>query len=251
MATHPKPILPPPEALALPRGYRQQPGNFTLDANRDNGSYWADWRLAESGRHQFHVYRWAARLIRREGFRSVLDVGCGPCTKLQQHIVPVCRDVEGIDQPSALAAARKRGVTVKLTPVDLEAPALTPARTFDLIICADVLEHLVDPGPALRLIRSFAHGRSLVLLSTPERHRQRGRRCMASAKPEHVREWSRPEFSEFTRSRGLIPVFTNLFPGDDSPVTLHRAHEARFRAGREETSPMSCLAVLCRLAHAA
>jgi len=231
------PTLPPPESLSLPRGYPQQPPRPVA--------------REESPAARFHVYRWAAKLIRREGIRSVLDVGCGPCTKLQHHIVPVCPDVEGIDQPSALEAARKRGVKLKLTPVDLEHPTVTPWRTFDLIICADVLEHLADPGPALKLIRSLAHGRSLVLLSTPERNRRRGRSAKPVARPEHVREWSRPEFSEFTRARGLIPVFTNLFPRDDSPVTLHRAHEARFRTGREETSPMSCLTVLCRLSRAA
>src|SRR5690348_3606914 len=91
------PTLPTPQSLHLPRGYRQQPANLTHDANRaeQSGSYWNDWRLDQSRRYQFHVYRWAAKLIKREGITSVLDVGCGPCTKIIDHILPVCPDVEG------------------------------------------------------------------------------------------------------------------------------------------------------------
>ena len=93
---------PSSESLCLPPGYRQQAGNLTLDANRDNGSYWAPWRIADSAKWQYHVYRWAAELVTRSGLSSVLDVGCGVCTKLSQHLVPVCSDVVAMDQRSAL-----------------------------------------------------------------------------------------------------------------------------------------------------
>jgi Methyltransferase domain len=240
------PHIPSPESLCLPRGYRQQTTNLTLDVNRDNGSYWAPWRIAESHKWQYHVYRWGAELIAREGLSSALDVGCGICAKMTRHLVPVCPDTEGIDQPSALEVARRLGAQVKLTPVDLERPELRPWRTFDLIICADVLEHLVDPDPTIQLIRSFAHERSLILLSTPERDRQRGRGCMASAKPEHVREWTRGEFEAFVRSRGLHPIRSRLLPGDDTPIEACRDGEIQFRLHKAATSPRSCTALLCR-----
>ena len=48
------PVPPSAESLCLPRDYRQQTSNLTLDANRDDGSYWSDWRIKESARWQHH-----------------------------------------------------------------------------------------------------------------------------------------------------------------------------------------------------
>jgi 2-polyprenyl-3-methyl-5-hydroxy-6-metoxy-1,4-benzoquinol methylase len=252
----PRPAAPSAESLCLKPGYRQQERNQTFDANRDDGPYWAPWRIADSAIWQYHVYRWAAELVTTRGLKSILDVGCGVCTKLSQHLIPVCNDIEALDQRSALEVARKlyfTGATAhpqavpQLTEVDLESPTLKPARTFDLILCADVLEHLVDPDPALDLIRAAAGPSTLILLSTPDRERERGRDCTASKKPEHVREWSRPEFAAFVRSRNFRILASRLFPKDDSPRRAHRDQEARFRLRQEPTSKMSCQAVLCSI----
>ncbi len=235
-------------SLCLPEGYRQQPGNLTLDVNRAGaGSYWAAWRLADNRKWQFHVYQWAADLVRKHGLTSVVDVGCGPCVKLINLVRPVCEDIEGLDQPPALAAARTMGADFPLTPVDLEHPEHEPTRTFDLIVCADVIEHLADPDPALDLIRTLAHEGSLVLISTPERDRERGRDCMASTKPEHVREWTRDEFERFLRSRGFTPVLHRLLPKDDADPAPLRDGEKQFRLRRAPTSPLCCQAWVCRV----
>jgi SAM-dependent methyltransferase len=240
---------PSAESMRLKAGYRQRAANLTLDTNRDNGSYWAPWRVADSAKWQYHVYRWAAELVAGRGLRSVLDVGCGVCTKLNQHLMPVCRDVEAMDQKSALEAARRLyfadGRGPAMSEVDLENPAVVPARTFDLILCADVLEHLVDPDPAMAMIRGFADPSTLILLSTPERDRERGRACMGSDKPEHVREWNRAEFAAFVKSRGLWIVASRLLPTDDAPLRAHWDQEARWRLRQEEKSRMACQAVLC------
>ncbi len=246
--------IPPAAAVAsnaslfLPEQYRQQARNLTLDTNRDDGTYWSPWRLAQNRRWQHHVYAWAAELIRRHGLASVLDVGCGPCVKLIDHIAPLVRDIVGIDQPSALAAARACGAAFELQRVDLEYPRLAGGRTFDLIICADVIEHLADPDPAIDLIRGLTDSRTLVLISTPERPRERGRDCMASNKPEHVREWSREEFAAFLSSRGLRPVAHRLLPKDDAPREPLRPEERRWRMRERPTSPLCCQAWVCRAA---
>lgn len=241
------PTCRPPEDFCLPAGYRQQTRNLTLDTNRDDESYWSPWRIGESGRWQHHVYAWAARLGSRHSLDSVLDVGCGVCTKLQRHLVPAFRSVEGMDQSSALAVARRRGVGVALTAVDLENPPPMSDKTFDLIVCADVVEHLVDPDPMMRLIRECSHTGSLVLISTPERDRERGRDCRSSDKPEHVREWSRPEFRRFLTSRGLVPISSALMPKDDAERAAGREMEVSFRLGQASRSPWCCQAWLCRV----
>lgn len=247
----------PPEHFGLPPGYRQQTVAFSHDdtplagAGGEPAEYWNPDRVRASARYQHHVYRWAAELCRprgREvGARSVLDVGCGPATKLRALVAPVCPDVEGIDQPSGVRAAERAGGPGRFTAVDLErCGGVAPWRTFDLIVCADVVEHLLDPDPMMGLIRRFCHAGSLVLLSTPDRARLRGRACMASDKPEHVREWAAGEFVAFVRSRGFAVERARPLPAADEPRRRGIAREWMFRLGLAGTSPHRCLAVLCR-----
>ena len=234
-----------PADLCLPDGYVQRTINLTFDANRDD-AYWTEWRLEASGRYQRHVYAWAARLIERAGLRSVLDVGCGVGTKLREVIAPVGVEITGLDQISAITKARELGCPGTLVPVDLESPSFEPRRAYDLILCADVLEHLIDPDPAMRLIRQCSHAGTLVILSTPDRRRRRGRDCMRSDKPEHVREWSRAEFRRFVHSRGFEVLCSRQTPQDDSPVRSHLRSELAWRLRLAKRSTLACHAVLCR-----
>lgn len=243
--------MPDPEFYCLPPGYIQHRINYTVDVNRkDVGEYWTPERIEASGRFQYHVYRWAARLVTRLKLKSVLDIGCGVGAKLAGHIAPVCGDIWGFDQPSAVARARVRCPRGAFHVIDLDRPGFKPSRTFDLIICADVIEHLLDPDPVMQLIRGFAHEKTLVMMSTPDRPRVRGRASMGGEKREHVREWSQQEFARFLRTRGLEPLRTRLYPQDDAnPRRLLAADEA-FRCGKAGTSELSCQAVLCGVTRA-
>jgi len=244
------PRVPPPEDFFLPKGYSQQTDAFTRDDARPiegDDAYWNPERIAASRKWQRHVYAWAAHLVQRHGLASVLDVGCGPGTKLAELVAPVCPDIEGIDQPSAIAAARRLNIPGTFRPVDLERPeSITPWRTFDLIIFSDVIEHLLDPGPSLDLIRRFCHPGSLVLVSTPDRARLRGRSCMASEKPEHVREWSAPELRRYLQSQRLNVRALRALPADDAPASRGLPRELAWRLRLAPTSPHRCLAALCR-----
>jgi len=235
------------DRFGLPRGYRAQERGQTHDASRQSGdTYWAEWRLANNRRYQRHVYAWAAELIQDHGLRSVLDVGCGPGVKIREMIASRCEDITGVDQPSALAQARVHVPRATLVEADLERPGLWLGRRFDLVICADVVEHMVDPDPLMRVLLEHAGG--LVLISTPERERERGRGCLESSKPEHVREWSHAEFAWFLGSRGLCVLEHRLLPKDDAPVAPLLSAEAAFAMGRADRSPLCCQAALCRAA---
>jgi methionine biosynthesis protein MetW len=91
----------------------------------------------------------------------VLDAGCAG-----GYLAARLRDdkgctVIGLDaDPTAVAAARERGIEAAL--VDLDRADL-PAAGFDVIVLADVLEHLVDP---LRVLRS-ARPAARVIVSLP------------------------------------------------------------------------------------
>lgn len=247
------PEPPAPELLGLPANYRQQPGNFSFDPVRPRGgqwkhSYWHDERADMSGRYQWHVYDWAASILKARPGLSVLDVGCGTGRKLKALLAPLTDDIEGIDQASALVRFRAEGPAgARLREANLDEPPRA-WRQFDLIICADVLEHLADPRPALRMIRASCHPRSVVLLSTPDRDRLRGRDCRECAKPEHVREWAAGEFRRFVRGSGFRVLRRRFVTQTDASLAETEAAELAWRRGEAPTSPWACCALLCRLA---
>lgn len=97
------------------------------------------------------VYRFA-----REGGKRVLDIGSGPGVVSRVLANEDGRDVTCIDaDPSALAEAREAGVT-KTFEVDLLKPGWTsalPDAPYDVVILADVLEHLVRPQDLLSTLQ--------------------------------------------------------------------------------------------------
>lgn len=240
------PTIRPPEDFCLPAGYRQQDAAYSRDVGLGEHEYWTDERVRTSAAFQYHVYAWAARIIGERALASLLDIGCGPGTKLASLIAPVCDDIEGIDQPAGVAAAERLGAPGTYRSVDLETPEVAPWRAFDLVLSADVIEHLLDPDPMLDLIRACCHAGSLVLLSTPCRARLHGRGCMASNKPEHVREWASGEFVRYLESRGFVVEAQRFFPAADEPIGAGLTRERLFTLGQAATSPHRCHAVLCR-----
>ena len=77
--------------------------------------------------------------------------------------------VDGVElDPDAVAAARPRYRTV--LPLDLEKVDLRthlPAASYDAIVCADVLEHLRDPGRVLDQLPALLAPDGRVLISIP------------------------------------------------------------------------------------
>lgn len=245
---HPTPVagLPATDGYFLPAGYQSRSTAVTRD-HEGSEAYWSPQRIADSARYQHHVYAWAARLIRANRLTSVLDVGCGTAIKLRNLIAPVCSDIECVDQESAIALARSLGPPgARYTVADLERPPAAH-RSFDLIICADVIEHLLNPDQLLEFLRGCAHRETFVLLSTPDRDRRRGRDCRASTKPEHVREWAASEFLRYLRSRGFRVVKTRWTAQDESRGFGPWWQDVLFRMRLRRVSPLACFAVLCRV----
>jgi trans-aconitate methyltransferase len=101
----------------------------------------------------------------------VLDVGCfcGASGEWLKKKYPQAR-VVGIE-PSAKAAAeaRKRLDAVlqgRLEEVDLSQADVGP-RSVDVIVLADVLEHMYDPWRALGMLRPLLRGEGVILASIP------------------------------------------------------------------------------------
>lgn len=198
------------DSYYIKKGYQTNCTNSTLDTN--DSFYWDETRVIAGHYYQYHVYKLAKKLVQERPIKNVIDIGCGPATKLMEMIFPYCQDVVGIDQPSAIKVCKERFNRGEFYSDNFEKPTLKINKKFDLVICCDVIEHILNPDVLINYIKRFSHSDSLIVFSTPERDLLRGLNCMASQKPEHVREWNQKEFMSYLCSRGFEIEQTKLVP---------------------------------------
>jgi len=184
--------------------YTPNTANVTLD-EVSGDVYWDAERIDASEHFQYYVYRYALEAAQRRQARTVLDVGCGSGRKLVMfhEAMPEARII-GVDQKSSIDLCRTSHDFGEWHVEDIEnpGPVLADVRA-DLVICSDVIEHLLDPDRLLDYIRGKAAAESRIVLSTPERERLRGRHCCRSKNKQHIREWSRDEFATYLENRGF------------------------------------------------
>ena len=101
----------------------------------------------------------------------VLDVGCGE-GNLGRYLKEngFAKKVVGIEYVPEVAlrgqANLDKVICGDLEKIDFTAEELEPA-SFDLVICGDVLEHLIDPWSALHKLTEFVKPGGRILLSIP------------------------------------------------------------------------------------
>jgi predicted TPR repeat methyltransferase len=178
--------------------------NETLDSVSGK-CYWTRRRVRSSGRHQYGVYTAARRIAQDIGARVVVDIGCGPATKLVR-LFDEGFELYGIDQPPAIELCRSMGIPGRYLSEDLENPT-TAIKEFveaaDLVICADVIEHLGDPTALLRYVQGLVNDDSRVVFSTPDRDALAGPQSTRPSNSAHVREWSFTEFRSYLEQSGF------------------------------------------------
>lgn len=181
--------------------------------SRTSAIYFDDQPLADSAIiHQPDVYELAYRLAQSFGADVIVDVGCGVARKLMA--LPEINKI-GIDYGSNLEYCRRSYPDSIWIEADLEAidPGLIDCTLAQnaIVVCADVVEHLVDPTSLLALIKRFSVHACAVLITTPERDLVRGGDHFGPpVNPSHVREWNRSEFSQFLEVNGIAPTFVGL-----------------------------------------
>ncbi|PJF39513.1 MAG: hypothetical protein CUN55_14140 [Phototrophicales bacterium] len=203
------------KTYCIKSGYK--PNTQALTIELDNpGSYWTPARIRASSQFQFYVYKLARDLMQKHQLNNLLDVGSGPPVKIKKHIWPLCKDITIVDQPTVAPLAKNILPEATFLGMDLEKPR-SLNKQFDLIICADVLEHLLDPDPCLTWIYSSLRPNGIAIFSTPERDILRGIHCNHSPKPEHIREWNQLEFACYIRSHKLQIMQQLLTPQKKLP----------------------------------
>jgi 2-polyprenyl-3-methyl-5-hydroxy-6-metoxy-1,4-benzoquinol methylase len=105
-----------------------------------------------------------ARLARRLARGPVLDVGAAQ-GMLGQVLAGSGLAIDGIELNADWAAlARPWYRQMQVVPIE---QAALPTQTYRLVVCADVLEHTVDPVAVLRQLRAAATNDAIFLISLP------------------------------------------------------------------------------------
>lgn len=180
----------------LPKGYkRQKPIDFddTVVVTDGPGSW--EW--------QPDVVPFAADLATLGDVVAIVDVGCGSAEKWRPYADDFV--IAGID---------RREITSKITaPVmrfaaDLESGDPLPVNPDGvLLVCSDVIEHMVDPVQLLYTLKAaLLDGAEALVLSTPDRRLTRGARGDRGPCPNkhHAQEWSLDELVAFMEEHGFI-----------------------------------------------
>ncbi len=101
---------------------------------------------------------------------NVLDIGCATgymCSALKEH--KNCK-ITGIEIDANMASVAKKRcndvIEGDIQSMDIK-KELGEEAIFDVVLMADVLEHLADPGSVLQKIRPFLKEKGLLLVSVP------------------------------------------------------------------------------------
>ena len=178
----------------------------------DPAKYWNEGRIKSSDFYQYYVYKKAAELAAQIDQCSFVDIGCGYPRKAKELILPVVNDITLVDQPSMKGLIEEQFPEMQFIPLNLQKVDATLQKKFNCVVCADVIEHLLDPDPLLAFIKRLLAPGGYVIISTPEREMQRGPNCLSSPIAEHVREWNALEFLEYLSLSGFEVLEHSLMP---------------------------------------
>jgi len=167
--------------------------------------YWSKSSIYSSYYYQFSVYQYAKKLIQEKRVEEVIDVGCGTGTKLAliHNDLPEVNFV-GIDRKAAIDYCKKHYSFGNWYVDDIENPdkSLGDIKA-KLVICSDVIEHLLNPDLLLSYLKKKVTIDGYILLSTPERDIMRGKSCTTSPNKFHIREWNYEEFENYLLYSGF------------------------------------------------
>jgi SAM-dependent methyltransferase len=184
---------------------------------------------------------------------DVLDAGCGYATT-SERIARCGNRVTGIEShPGAAAVARTRvGDVVEADLSDLEAVRRAlGGKTFDVVIFADVLEHLAWPVGVLRAYTALLRDEGSVIVSLPNVGLWSVRLSLLFGNfayddsgvldRTHLRFFTRRTARQLLEAAGLVPIATEYNPGMARPfVPLARKIMAR-KQSKTSYDPASIL----------
>ena len=189
---------------------------------------WDDTRL--HGPMARHCRRLMKALSADLNPRSILDVGCGEGSLLKAlmdaHPGAVGAGIEVSDHAIALTGTVVPGAKIKSC--DVATTALD--ETFDLVVSADVVEHIVDDRTAIKNMAAMTATGGHLIVSTLQ-----GRMRHFERQVGHVRNYAAGELEDKMGAAGLkiertiawgwpfySPLYRNLLDAVDNKGTMGR-----------------------------
>lgn len=156
-------------------------------AHYDDFSFEDDWQL--------EVYLHALGLLIKNDLKSIIDVGCGSGRKLMTYFKDF--DTLGMELPRNVERLRQLYPNNKWGE---PRPSGDRPLCADCVICADVIEHVVDPEELVAFLKTIEF--RFLVVSTPSRdllHKKWWRREYwgPPTNETHQREWSFQEFGRY------------------------------------------------------
>lgn len=162
------------DTYELPEGYQ-----IRLDITpHDDRGFKDEW--------QDEVYREARLVFNEYWCKSVVDYGCGSAFKLRKHFKGL--EYAGVEIEPCLSFLRKEYPHDHwITPEEFH------GMHADLIVCADVIEHVENPD---LLLENLSASDCPVIISTPDRNRIQDQSKDGPPKNTgHIREWTSLQFA--------------------------------------------------------
>lgn len=163
--------------------------------HRSQTCYFDDTPLTDE--YQKEVYLRAAALAAQESVETIYDIGCGSGYKLVNYLGQY--QTTGFDVPETLEYLRRTYPDRRWSDASFSDRSRSPA---DLVICSDVIEHVLDPDALMNFLISVS--REWLVLSTPDRRREYPRLSRFQLGPphteHHIREWAFEEFRSYVGS---------------------------------------------------
>lgn len=167
-------------------------------------------QMGKTDKFQDEVYAFAKGLFVANGYSTVVDIGCGSAYKLIKYFGD--EKFTGLEIEPNLSHLREIYPHGDFRQSDFSNP---PADSFDMIICSDVIEHLLYPDDLMMFINSMSCKH--LVMSTPDRdviqdvQRKLGWEVAENGPPHnlmHIREWNSNEFISYMSE--LVTVEAHL-----------------------------------------
>ena len=178
------------ERYCIRRLYRSRNGYV----HYDDSSSKDEWQL--------EVYLHALGLLTKHSLMSIIDVGCGSGYKLVTYFKNY--DTLGIELPVNVQRLRKLYPDKHWQESDFKPDNRLSA---DCVICADVIEHLVEPDELIVFLKAIRF--KFLIVSTPARNLLYKKWYQAGywgppRNKAHQREWAFKEFRRYMANHFVV-----------------------------------------------
>lgn len=148
--------------------------------------------------YQVPVYLKAKSVLKDKGLSRLIDLGCGDGRKVKTFLSLYASKIIGVDiNQNKLLDAAAILPTATWIQGDLQDPLPFKFEKTDLILCADVLEHLENPKSFLDSIPKNIW----CVFSTPDVETIVGDTVQINAGHKH--EWTKAQFTKFLSKQGF------------------------------------------------